>query len=119
MAEATLKGFREQFPEFPTNKVEDSAIERVLEEALELHSLSKRATLFCAAHLLTLETDRAAGLNRRGEIASGGAGPLRASYRTQADNGWEAFFTRTEYGRRFLILEQRTPGFAIGARVVG
>ena len=119
MAESTLAGFRTQFPELDAAVATDVAVERALEEALELHSLSPRATLFCTAHLLTLEADRVSGKQRRGEIAASGAGPLRASYRTQADNGWEAFFTRTEYGRRFLLLERRTPGFAIGARVVG
>lgn len=114
---ATLTDFRAQFPEFATTA--DAVVERFLSVAAEMHGIRNTATLYCTAHLLRLEADRAAGTASGGEVTDERAGPLWQSYKSQADAGWETFFTRTEYGRMFLTLERRTPRFAIGATVAG
>lgn len=118
MAESvTLTDFRNQFSEFSTRS--DAEVNRVLEEACHIHSARKLATLFCAAHLLVLNSNIAEGEKTSGEIESAGTGPLRVSYKTQAENGRDVFFTSTNYGRRFLTLEKRNPRTGIGAMVVG
>ena len=121
MADATLAGFRTQFPSFTA---EDGAVDLALEEAMQYHSINPLATLFCTAHILTLDAGIADGSAGGGEVASEGAGPLRVSYVTQAvgkvgGGSRDSFFTSTAYGQRFLALERRTPRTAIGALVAG
>ena len=114
----TLSDFRTQFPEFPQATSPDENVNRVLAEAREIHCVSDLATLFCAAHLLALDQGpRGIGAGS-GEATMKQAGPLRASYRTQAETGRQTFFTSSSYGRRYLVLEQRSARSAIGAVVV-
>ena len=117
MTGATLADFRDQFPEF--NSSADDVVNRILAEALLIHSARPLATLFCAAHLLKYNEQVAAGSTPATETSMRKAGPLSSSSITQATDGWQAFFTSTPYGRRFLILEQRTARSGIGAMVVG
>ena len=123
MAEATLAGFRSRFPAFQSTA--DADVMNALDEAMSIHNVRALATLFLVAHLLTLNAHVTAGTAASGEVESEGAGPLRVTYVTQAESGGrgagsrEAFYTRTEYGRRFLNLEKRAPRSAIGARMVG
>ena len=119
---ATLATFRTQFPEFAATA--DGVVDRALVEALLIHSVRELATLFLTAHLLECDAKRAAGTPLVGEVASEQAGDIKATYRTQAAGDMTggsraAAYTRTEYGKRFLALEQRAPRHAIGARVVG
>ena len=113
---ATLADFREQFPEFQSTS--DDVINRALNEALHIHSRRTIATLFCTAHILSLEEIRAGGGEISPEKTGASAGSLSVNYKTQADEGWEAFFTSTSYGKHFLILEKRNARTAIGAFVV-
>ena len=116
MAKATLADFRRQFPEF--SETSDESVERALDEALHIHSSRILATIFCAAHLLTLDATAEGGVQTSPEKKGAGAGSLRVDYVTQAENGKEAFFTSTNYGKRFLTLEKRNPRTGIGAMVV-
>lgn len=111
---ADLAAFRAQFPELSEQIHPDAAVERALAEAAQIHSVNDLATLYVTAHLLA----QPASAGQRGEIVESKVGPATSKYRPQAESGWEAFFTSTSYGRRFLILERRTPRTAIGARVV-
>lgn len=70
-----------------------------------------RAQLYLVAHLLHLDaSDDDSGA---GEIASQGVGPMSVRFVTQAERGSDAFYTRTEYGRRYLALARRAPTLAI------
>ena len=111
---ATVADFRLIFPEF--SQTSDRAVQVKIDEALEIHNVSERASLFCTAHLLALEAARIAGTPiLHGERAEERAGPLRATYRTMTEDGQRsAFFTSTPYGREFLILESRTPRVGLG-----
>ena len=113
----TVGEFRTQFPEFAG--VADETIMAVLPEATAIHGRLKIATLFCAAHLITLNQNIAQGITTSPEKTGAGAGSLSVSYMTQAESGREAFFTSTSYGQRFLNLEKRYPRTGIGAMVVG
>lgn len=100
--EATLATFREQFPELAA--VTDELVERSLAFAKEIHTANVLCTLYLTAHLATVPIDQ----ETPGEVKSETVGPKSAAYWTQATSGDDAFYTRTEYGRRFLVLERRT-----------
>ena len=122
MATADLDGFRQRFPEF--SEVENQPVENAVEEAALLHTALPLATLYCAAHLLALNKLQSDAVVSGGEIVSENSGPVGAQYVSQAEamsagaGSRDAFYTSTNYGRRFLALEKRSPGAAIGAMVV-
>ena len=122
---ATVATFREQFPEYAeVADHPDDAIQRMLDVAKTIHAIRPLATLYCTAHFYKIEEMRQAGISASGELLSERAGPMSVNYVTQAETSGfgvgsrQAFFTRTEYGRQFLILEHRSPRHAIGAVVV-
>lgn len=122
MAEATLAGFRQQFPSAFASTA-DADVERTLAEARQIHDVRERATYYLTAHLLTLDarTDTD-GAFTAGEVKSEKAGDLTISYATVADSAFDRedrtwFYRQTIYGQRFLQLEHRTPRTAIGAFV--
>lgn len=110
--DADLATFRTQFPELSTTS--DDVVQRNLELALDLHDTSARATLYLTAHLATLPLDG----ESPGELTSESIGPKSAEYMTQAETGDESFYTRTEYGRRFLALSRRATAGLFKVRVV-
>ena len=50
MTAPTLSEFRDRFPEFTASAIADAEMSPLLEEAYELHSRSRRATLYLSAH---------------------------------------------------------------------
>ena len=137
MATATVAGFRSQFPELDGLVHSNDAVEAALEEAGFIHGFRPLCQLLVAAHLLTLQA-RAAAVAAdggghgevTGAVKSDKAGPLTATYQTLASAGgmkgsspaeqsYVAYWETTLYGQRFIVLERRTPRFAIGARVTG
>ena len=112
-----LPAFREQFAEFAPHN--DVVVAEWLGVAREIHSLSTRATLYLAAHLLTLDQaePNSEVKDNAGVLTSEGVGPKRAAYLTQAESERDVFFARTKYGRTFLTLERRATAFS--ARVYG
>ena len=113
---ATIK---ERFPEFAS--VDDAAVDAAAATALTLSSVSPEATRYLTAHLLALNAQRGTGVAEPdggdGIIMSEGVGSVRVGYKTQARDEGDVFFARTEYGRTFLALERRAPGFALRRRV--
>ena len=122
---ADVAGFQAQFPNPQFEGADTAAIQRAIEEAEFYHSRRPLATLYCAAHLLALESEHTGKPDGgSGVVASERIGPKTISYLTQAGTGQNAddrkvFFATSSYGRRFLALEARTPRAAIGAVVVG
>ena len=115
--DVTIASFQEQFPEF--GDTPDATITRAIEKALVIHSRVVLATLYLTAHFVKIAQLTADNKVPSTEVKSRGVGPLQASYLTQAEDGSEAFFTTTSYGRQFLALEKRTKRAQIGATVVG
>ena len=68
--------FKTQFPDpqFPVSSAPQTEVELALTEAETLHGLRELATLYCAAHLLTLNNDRVDELNRWIGRPDGGSG---------------------------------------------
>ena len=112
----SLATFRERFPEF--SDLDDGRVRPMLEAAKEIHSLSIAATLYLAAHLITLDLkERAIGVDEgAGVVISESIGPKKVTYKTQAEREGEVFFARTPYGRMFLTL--RRPATAFSVRVI-
>ena len=52
-----LTEFRAQFPEFGIDDYPDGAVLGWIETARDIHSVSERALLWCAAHLIALDRD--------------------------------------------------------------
>lgn len=113
-ADLTPANVREEAPEL--GAVADDTLSRALAVALDIHSRSPRATVYCAAHIVSLWAEEnasgPAGVDDRGGVVvAETAGPLEAEYLPQAENEREVFFARTPYGRMFLTLERRSTAF--------
>ena len=130
---ATVSDFRHQFAEFASTS--DAAIQLALNEACLIHSVRELATLYCCAHLLSVPGigggSSGGGMGQvvvHGQVSSKKVGPLAVTYSTQDRSGSTTstaggqlhydFFSRTEYGRHFLVLESRNARTGIGAMVV-
>lgn len=132
MADITLAEFRQRFPEFtytaaagdePASGVSDSVISPLIAQAYEISDTSAEASVYCLAHLVSLEVERLTDASNgapdggAGVVKAETIGPRRIDYMTQASKGREAFFEPTFYGRRVLTLESRTPEAVIGVVV--
>lgn len=111
---ATLTDFRGEFPELAAQ--DDAAVEQAIKSAQAIHSLRPLATLYCAAHLLVADDGVTQPDGGHGEVTGESVGQLSSSYMAQAERGRESFFTTTSYGRRFLVLEQRS-AYPVSIRV--
>lgn len=114
-----LPDFRIRFQEFVSETNERVTL--YLIDALTIFSGCKTATLYLAAHLLTLDND--AGVGGSGASVDGGGGETTSetvgaesvSLMSQAERGSETFYTTTAYGRRYLALRNTCParGFSV------
>ena len=97
----TVNGLKEQFVELAS--VSDSVLAPHLEAAKRISDIDPFLTYYCAAHLYTLSVQG----SQQGEVVSETVGPISKTYKIQAETGGESFFTKTEYGRVFLVLQDR------------
>ena len=115
----TPDSFRTKFPEFVA--LTDEAITQLVSEAEEIHTVSDNAQFYLVAHLAALDhAERPTGQVAQVDDGGGawmsmGIGPRRVSYKTQAEEERDVFYTRTPYGRRFLALERRRTAFTARA----
>ena len=89
-----LVQFRKEIPEL--NQTPEARVKRYLDLAQSIHNTRKKALLYAAAHMITLAQE-----DVRREVSD--------------PDYWQL----TEYGRIFKQLEDRAPGIAFGARLVG
>ena len=117
----TVAEFRERFAEFA--QTTDAEITRAIDDAGVLHAVTTRGRLYCAAHLLAIDSDDEglAGVDGgSGVVKSEAIGPLKIEYVPQVgETEADVFYGTTRYGRRLLALEDRTPSLVLTARVVG
>ena len=83
---ADLAAFKAYFPDAPFDSLTDPSINRALVEAKMFHQASEIATLYCTAHLISLDSldngltpDGGAGVVVKEKI-----GPRQIDYLTQA-----------------------------------
>ena len=100
--------FLSTFPEITVSS--DAVVNAAGELALRISNVSQDAVLYLTAHLLSIQSeDTGAPDGGAGEVVSERTGPMDTKYLVQAETNREVFFTRTSYGRMFLILERRAP----------
>ena len=121
MADITVDEFRERFGEF--SGVADEDVAEWIQFAYELSDVTRRATMYTAAHLIALDqSERPGGAmgradDRGGTIVAESFGPKKLQYAQMAMTAREVFYTRTPYGRMALSLENRSPSGVIGVRI--
>ena len=106
--------FKALFPEIADIDDIDVLIDRLYDTVRSMHNTSSLAQMYLLAHFITV---RPANGETLGEVSSEQIGPKTVQYVTQATEGPDAFYTRTEYGRQFLELNRRVTGGAFGVRV--
>jgi hypothetical protein len=121
-ASDVLTDFRIRFPEFVA--VPDATINLYIADALEIFCLRTSCASYLAAHLYVLDQDSGAGGSGgsvdggEGEVLSESAGGVSSSFKGQADNGNDSFYTVTPYGRKYLACRNSTPGYIFSVRSV-
>ena len=91
-----------------------------LDRAAEIHIVSERAHMACAAHMIAL-ADEEIGSDDVADVDGGGGlttgeqiGSHQASYQHGDMTAQQAWFARTPYGREYLMLIQRErPGLSV------
>ena len=107
MADVTVAEFRDRFAEF--DRIDDATISFLIPQAYEMSDVSREATLYCIAHLASLEGERIAKPDGgSGEVVSDALGPQSRSYMSLAESNRDVFFSTSTYGRRMLTLESRS-----------
>ena len=113
--------FRTLFPEFTEQDYPDELIQRWIETAGYIHSITQRGWLFLTAHLLSIARadgaldgvatpDQGKGLIRVREL-----GKKKAEF-IYGENAM-AFYQRTSYGRMYCEISKRASATGIGVRV--
>ena len=120
MTDPTLSDFRARFPEFAAETFPDATVTGAIETATQITVVSEDATLYCAAHLLSLRSQETAKPDGgAGEVKWEMQGRRQVQYVTQSKDGdGRAFFSTTAYGRMVLTLHKASPRLALSALVV-
>ena len=113
----TAADFKIQFPEFRAEQ--DDAVTAMLDLAASVNAQSTNLISYLTAHLLTVASADGKMDGGSGEVTMDGIGPRQVSYRTMAETGDEVFFTRSSYGRMYLMLAKRNPNRTISVKVFG
>ena len=93
-----MLGSERAYPEFAdANAYPDARVEALLAESQVHWSRDAHGVYLVLAHLLSRDPDGYAG-----EVTGTQVGEQRDAMRPQAESGQDAFYTSTEYGRRFL-----------------
>ena len=115
MAEPTVDGFRADFGEF--SETDDGLVALALRQARAFYDRDHDGTYLATAHLLTLEArESKSDVGGSGEVTMEQFGRKMASYKPMAESGDETFWSRTTYGRLYLVWVKSAP--VIGALVV-
>lgn len=111
----SLQAFRARFTEFASTA--DAVIEDALSEASYHHSATELGQLLVTAHLLALQAlDASTGDDvASGEVVSLSVAGQSVTYSPQSEQGRDAFYTGTAYGRRYLALLKARVGPSPGA----
>ena len=118
-----LPDFRTRFPEF-SGEV-DARLLMYLGDACAVHSCSKKATQYLAAHFLTLDNETGAGIADRGAdvddgdgiVTSERVGAVATTFANNASaNPKDGTYQTTAYGRRYIQFRNAAPGYRVSMR---
>ena len=108
---------RARFPEFTTERYADATVEAVIADSERLWKWDDEARLFLIAHLLVLDSERS--LLPDGGSSVVASERIGARAMTYVKDEGDAFYLRTSFGREFLALQRRHPGFVMGFHISG
>ena len=112
----TPANFKAKFPEIRGNS--DATIASFIAEACEISSVSRSAILYLTAHLIIIDKEEYGGIDGgSGEVSTESIGGKSLSYKTGSESERDTFFTRTKYGRKFLMFEKRSPKRTFGVYI--
>ena len=103
---ATVATFRAWFPRITDARAEDAAVQRAIDKAelLDDHG-EPYCTLLAAAHFVEIAISDTLGTDDgRGTIKRRSIGPAEVEYVTPQKTHEDSFWSRSPYGREFLIL---------------
>ena len=118
-----LPDFRTEFPEYVSQS--DAVVEKHLNNALLIHAICGGATIYLAAHLLTLSINDNVGTTG-GSVDGGGierevtaerGRDINATYKSGTDRDSDSVYISTPYGRMYLRLRDACPGRKFSVRV--
>lgn len=110
--------FRARFPEF--SAIDDAQVDVYIGDALCIFRLCERAVVHLAAHLCALAQDQSSvtGIDGGlGEVESERIGKKAVTYKTQAKDNKDVYYTSTKYGRAFIQFRNKCPSRAFTVRV--
>ena len=121
--EELLPEFRVRFPEFDGES--DAKVLLYLGDACAIFSCCTKATIYLAAHLLSL--DLVSGTGEAGEgggvdggngvVASESVGSVSTSYKNGSDaNAKDVFYETTPYGRKYIQFRNACAGYRVSMR---
>ena len=108
----TISEFRTRFGEFSDAAVyPDALIQNALTVAKSISVVSVEGFKYLTAHLVIVMKEEETGAmdGGSGEVSSESSSAQSMSYMTMAEESREVFFTRSSYGRTFMLLESRAP----------
>ena len=114
----TVTKFKARFPGIFADLTEPQ-IKQFIDIACQISNVSYDAIAYLTAHLIVCEIEEANGRidGGSGEVNTETIGKKTVVYKEMAETNREVFFTRTHYGRMFLIIEGRSPKRNFGAFV--
>jgi len=114
----TAAEFKLKFPELASRT--DDAIDAAVAQAMTVNNQSVDIVCNLAAHFLALASEHRGDVDGgSGEVNMDMIGPRQIQYTAMAASGDEVFFSRSAYGRMYLMLSKRHPNRAMSVRVYG
>jgi len=117
-APPTAAEFKAKFPEL--SATEDSVIDGLIALAMTVNEQSTDIVLYLSAHFVVLEKEQTGDIDGgSGEVNMDMIGPRQVGYKTMASQGDDVFFSRSPYGRMYLMLSRRQAARTLAVRVYG
>lgn len=117
-APPTAADFKAKFPEL--SETDDDAIEELIALAITVNEQSTDIVLYLAAHFVAVAKEQTGEMDGgSGEVNMDMIGPRQIQYTTMAAQGDAVFFSRSSYGRMYLVLSRRHANRAMSVRVFG
>ena len=106
--EITPEGFRSRFAEFKDSP--DEVIEGILPVAIDMKPVSYESLIYLVAHLIAIAKEQKGTPDGgSGEVKEERVGESIMKFvpQTDVEGSKDTFFSRTPYGRVYLLLEER------------
>ena len=116
----TVAEFRTRFGELASEETyPDALIQNAINVAKSISTVSSEGFLYLTAHLaVVMKSEETGELDGgSGEVSGEMSSAQSMSYTVMAEHNRDVFFTRSSYGRTFMLLESRAPKRVVSVRV--